>query len=123
MDTLAARYCAHHGLPAEKFERAVFWRALYPHARLLYPLIHLVAPDFFAADHRLVETLGRTTRLREFSSACVVYRQYLTLAHLTRRVLRLRVSVRRLYHLTAQTFDHAEPAAERSSLLASATRM
>jgi hypothetical protein len=106
MDTFAARYSARHGLSTEKYEPTVFLRSLYPHARLLHPLISFIVPNFFEADHHLVDTMGRTTRLREFGSACMVYRHHLAHASAARRFLRLRVSVRRLYHTTAETFDY-----------------
>lgn len=122
MDTFAARYCARHGLPAEKFDRAVFLRSLYPHARLIHRLISLVDPDFFEADYHLIDTMGRTVRLREFGSACAVYRHYLVHASLARRLFRLRISVRRLHRVAAQTFDHAERGSRRPALLSPVPR-
>jgi hypothetical protein len=66
MPTFSEHYGARHRLPAADFDRAVLRRILYPHARLLAPLIRLTQPDYFDADLDLVRTVARILRLRQF---------------------------------------------------------
>lgn len=103
MSTFANHYCAQYRVPAENFDRAVLVRSLYLPARLLYPFISRIHPDFFDADLDLVRTVGRLRHPRQFHDACVDYRHHLAHTSLARRALRLRLSVRALYKLLAQT--------------------
>ncbi len=103
MSTFANYYCARYRVPPEHFDRAVLVRSLYPPARLLYPFISRIYPDFFDADLDLVRTVGRLRHPRQFHDACVDYRHHLAHTSLARRALRLRLSVRALYKLLAHT--------------------
>lgn len=105
MPTFAESYCTRHRLSEDQYARAVLRRALYPQARLLYPLITLTAPDFFAADLELVSTLGRVQTIRHFHEVSVDYRHQLARADFARRNLNLRVSLRRLREIMAETLS------------------
>eukprot|EP01035_Chromulina_nebulosa_P005163 gene5164-7011_t len=58
----AARFCRHFAVPAERYEREMLRRALYPHARLAY---FFSGGEAFAADRDFVTCLGRLTRRRD----------------------------------------------------------
>lgn len=103
MSTFARSYCTRHRLSDDQFARAVLRRALYPQARLLNPLIALTAPDFFAAELELISTLGRVQSIRHFHEVSVDYRHQLARAGFTRRGLNLRISLRRLREIMAET--------------------
>lgn len=103
MPTFARRYCAQHELPAEAFDRTVLVRSLYLPARLLYPFVSRIHPEFFEPDLDLVRTVGRLRHPRQFHDACADYRYHLAHTSAARRFLRVRLSVRALYKLLAQT--------------------
>ncbi len=103
MDSFATRYCALHQIPSEKFAQVVFRKGLYPHARLVHGLISFVRPDYFDPEYDLIATLGQIERLRSFEYACSIYRHHLEHAGVSKRVLRMRISMRRLYKLAAAT--------------------
>ncbi len=120
MPTVAACYCTLHGLAPEHFAAHCLPRVLYPHARLAFPLLGGIDPDFFAADLELLRAVGELRNLRGFPACCAEYR--LTLAHagLTRRAFRLRLSLRRVYRLVAELTAPADAVATRSRPPASA---
>jgi hypothetical protein len=64
--TFAELYCEKHGIDPEKYERVVLVRSLYPHARLLEPLLRLIWAEHFVADLDFVRGVGRLRRFREF---------------------------------------------------------
>ena len=111
MPTFAQRYCARRRLSDEQFARAVLRAALYPQARLLYPVTALVAPEFFAADLELISALGRVRSIRHFHEVSVDYRHSLARAGFVRRTLHLRISLRRLRDIMAETFQARTQAA------------
>ena len=97
--TFATSYCSQHRIPAVEFERVVLRRILYPHARLLAPLIRAIQPEYFSAELELVRAVGSIRHLRNFHAACADYRLQLKHAGAARRLLRLRGSARALFHL------------------------
>jgi len=64
--TFAELYCEKHALRPDKYERVVMHRALYPHARLLAPVVEFLWPQHFAADLDFVRSVARLRRYREF---------------------------------------------------------
>lgn len=60
-----ALFCARHRCRDHAYERALFWRGLYPHAVPLAALIRLFAPDFFHDDRALIADLGRDLTMEE----------------------------------------------------------
>jgi hypothetical protein len=44
--------------PAEQFVSRIFWRTLYPHARVVAPFILLFQRSFFEADRSLISAAG-----------------------------------------------------------------
>lgn len=105
MPTFAQSYCARHRLSDDHFAPAVLREALHPQARILSPFIAVAAPDFFAADLELISALGRVRSVQHFREVSAVYRHRLARAGFARRTLRLRVSLRRLRDVMAETFD------------------
>jgi hypothetical protein len=100
--TFAEKYCAQHGLAPEEFLEAAFRRSLYPHARLLRPLLALNF-NYFAADREFIRGIGRLTRFRDFVTEVQDFRDDSNNRGFLRRVLRLRVSVTRARRLVQRT--------------------
>jgi hypothetical protein len=93
--TFAEKFCAKHCLPLEKYEKIVLSRSLYPAARLLRPVLVLKA-NYFAADHEFVLRVGRLMRLGGFEAEVQDFLYDPNNRGFLRRVLKLRVSARRL---------------------------
>ena len=100
--TFAEAYCSKHGIPGDRFEAVVLARALYPHARLLAPILRVMWPQHFAADLDLVRGAGQLRRVRDFSLESLDYTHHPANQGGLRRVLRLRASTQRLRRLVVQ---------------------
>jgi hypothetical protein len=94
--TFAELYCARHGLAPDAYQQAVFRRVLYPHARPLAWLLPLLDRDYFAADLDLVRAAGLARKLGEYANDAEEFVHHPANRGALRRVLRLRVSARRL---------------------------
>ena len=62
--TFREKFCADQKCSTEQFVSRVFWRTLYPHARLLAPIILLFRRPFFEADRVLISCAGDACDLR-----------------------------------------------------------
>ena len=93
------RFCATEAVSAERWHGVLLRRSLYPHARLLRPLLVLFNPEFFAADRDFLNGVGRLTRRGDFAIEADEFAHHPANQGFWRRVLRLRVSVRRLHLL------------------------
>ena len=100
----AQLYCEHFRSEPAAFRQAVLRRTLYPQARLLRPLLRVFKPDFFAADFDFIDSVGRITRRRDFSSEADEFVHHPENRGFWRRTLRLRVSVGRMHRLVGEVF-------------------
>ena len=114
--TFAEFYCARHGLRSEDYAPAVFRHALYPHARPFAAIVRYYFPDYFAADLDLVQAVGRLRKARDFSGEADAFAHHPANCGGLRRMLRLRVSARRLRALVRATLtgtgNPPQPAAD-----------
>lgn len=104
--TFSEAYCRLHDIPADRFERAVLARALYPHARLLAPFIRMLWPQHFAADLDLVRGAGQLRRVRDFSLETLDYSHHPANQGGLRRLFRLRASTQRLRRILVGTLHN-----------------
>ncbi len=106
-------YCGLHGVEPLRFEREVLRLTLYPHAWLLAPLCHLFNRGYFTADFELIRSVSGYCHGHHFSAEAMDYSAHPANQSFWRRVLRIRVSVRRLFILIQQTLPvpHGAPAA------------
>lgn len=95
-DCFYESFCAANGLGHGEFEREMLKRCLFPHARLLRPVIEAVAPGFFCADIDFLRGVGVLRHRREFAYEADDFMAGLSRSPFLRRVLRLRVSVARV---------------------------
>ena len=54
-------FCQHYGYSAEEYERGLFRRGFYFHARLLSPILRWFNPNFFDEDLAVVRDLADMT--------------------------------------------------------------
>jgi hypothetical protein len=99
----AALFCANHGLAPEAYERAMFQRCLYPHARFLAPLVRLLWPAHFTADLDFVRSVGRLRRFREFSYEAEEFAHHPANRGFWRQTANVRISSRALRRVVRAT--------------------
>ena len=51
-------FCAYTNSPREKFEQILFKRSLYPHARLVAPILMRLKPGLFVEDFAVIQELA-----------------------------------------------------------------
>jgi len=97
------RYLEKHGLTAADYERHLLARALYPHARLLRPLVHLLRPDHFAADLDLLRDVALIRRSRDLAHELNAFSHHPGNVGGLRRFFRVRISTSRLGRIVRET--------------------
>ena len=105
----AQKFCVHYGVGPADYCRAALEHALYPHARLLCPVITFFNSEFFAPDRDFVNNVGLLTRRRDFSIEADEFHYQRANRDFLRRWLRLRASATRLQRLV-NTLWHADSA-------------
>lgn len=101
-------FCAQNHIAAERYEREVFNRALYPHARLVAWLIRVVSPEFFAADMDFVRSVASLRQYRDFDFEAQAYAHHPANRGFWRIKGHLRLSSRALRRMVRATL-HAAP--------------
>jgi hypothetical protein len=100
----AEKFCAAHNVHPADYQEAVLRRTLRPMARVLRPVLNLNR-DYFASDRELIRDVGRLTRLEDFEAEAMDFSYNPYNRGLFHRVLRLRVSRRRLRALVRDTLN------------------
>ncbi len=95
-EDFAWKFCRAHKIAATRYRAVLMRRSLYPAARWLAPLLRLLDPEFFAADHECLETIGRLRRLRDLPIATYEFARHSDNRRFLRRTLRLRISAGRV---------------------------
>lgn len=112
----AERFCADEGITPDRWQAVVLRHALYPHARLLRPIVALFDPEFFAADRDFLNGVGRLNRRSDFALEADEFAHHPANRGFARRALRLRV--RRLHQLVVRTLPEENQAAGAARLRA-----
>ena len=99
MATFSDTYCDQHRCSRAQFVTRVFWRALYPHARLVAPLILLVNRDYFSADRALILGVAAATSMQRVREEVRDYYSDSSNRGWLRHVLGIRVSGQRLKNI------------------------
>lgn len=109
--TFAELYCEKHGLKPEEYDGVVLQRALYPHARLVAPLVRLMSEEHFAADLDFVRSVARLRRFREFFYEAEEFAHHPANRGFWRLTANIRISSRALRRMVRATL-HPELEAE-----------
>lgn len=99
MATYEQTYCEVAKCPPSRFARRLFWAALPPGVRAVAPLLLALNPRFFAADLELIMAVARLKTSDELEEEIRDFRADPRNRRWSRRVLKLRVSTRRLRQL------------------------
>jgi hypothetical protein len=94
-------YCERNEIAADDFERVLLRRGLHRRAKLVYWLLAMFA-HYRDADLEFIRSVGALTNLRSFNNLVFDFHTHSHNRWYLRRVLRLRVSTRRVYSI----FDH-----------------
>ena len=90
--------------PSEKFEKRVFWRALYRCSLPLAVLVYVLYRRYFDMDFQVIRQLGVAISADEFYSELDSYRsEYRMQRGFLRNTLRVRVSGKRLMRILEET--------------------
>lgn len=100
--SFAERFCTARKIHPAGYDEAVLRLTLRPVARVLRPILNLNR-DYFASDRELIRDVGRISRLEDFEAEAQDFSQNPYNRGLLHRVLRLRVSRRRLRALVRET--------------------
>ena len=101
--TFAELFCEKHGLSAEKYERVLLRRALYPHARLLAPIVAFLWPQHFVSDLDFVRSVARLRRYREFFFESEEFAHHPANRGFWRSAAHIRISSRKLRRIVRAT--------------------
>ena len=104
---LEERYCTQHHCDHWGFQRAVFWKSVYPHAVPIAFLLGGPRSSFFARDFEFIGFAGRSESTAALREEITEFRGVPENTHWTRRVLRIRISTTRFARL-AQIYFKAD---------------
>jgi len=111
VETFSQLYAAQTGTPPAAVERQLLQCCLYPHARLLLPLLIRVTPQLFAADIDMIHDVAQLTDPEAFDDDAYAHRHHPAAGGIWRRAFHLRLSTQRLHRLVRAAFRRG---AERS---------
>lgn len=104
---LGELFCARHGVAPEHCEHEIFRRTLYPWARLVAPILTLLNPQHFVPDYEFVQRTAKLRSRGKLQGEIVNFLEHPWNAGFGRKVLRLRISTRRMKQLVQVTFNGA----------------
>jgi len=107
--TFSELYCEQNQIGPEAYQASVLKRALYPHARLLAPVIRVLWSDHFAADIDLVRSVAAVRRVRDVHAETDTFSYHPANVGTLRTFFRLRSSSTRLHHIVRETLHAGRP--------------
>jgi hypothetical protein len=103
--TFRALFCQKFSYPHADFERQLFSRCLYRHARTLAPVLSKMDPDFFREDFSFIADLATASTHAEVRMELDRFRgRNLRDRNWLRKNLSLRISGKRVLHLSRKLF-------------------
>ena len=100
-------YCEKHHVRPDQFVASVFWKTLYPHARLWGIPIILLMPRAFEADRDFIMQVGQVETMDQYVDVEEGFHRWPGCRSFLRGKLRLRVTSRRVRRLVEELI--AEP--------------
>lgn len=110
MATLKEIYCQQHKCTVEQFQKRVFRQTLYPHARLVAPLILLFNYEFFSADRTLVSCVAEAENMKRVRNEVRDFFWDSENRGWLRRAANIRISGQRLKNLCRRYLPEGESA-------------
>jgi hypothetical protein len=109
-------FCEQLQCPVSEYEEQAFSACLYPHARIVAPLIRSILPRYFDPDFELIRYLAKCRSRRNANNELAGYVETTNArGGFARKFLRIRISTRKARALVIEVFQHhAEPPADRA---------
>jgi len=101
-NSLQSRYCARHGINPAEFRAKLLARSLYPHARLLAPLLRLLDRQYFQADYEFVDDVAYLEDIERFHDALDSFVGHFSNRGFLRYSLKMRISARRMWRIARE---------------------
>ncbi len=109
VESFKERYCAATGCAERAFTGQVLWACLYRGAWPWALWARFAAPEFFAADRELIDAVGGAKSLAQVERELRDFSTDSRNREWWRRVVRLRISTRRLRRLARRYLAAAKP--------------
>jgi len=107
---LRSLFCEHAACPPSEFDRRVFRKCLYFHARIIEPLLRWIDPGCFQRDLLFAHYFGNARDWREAIAEIADLRYQDSIRpRFARNALRLRVSGRKAGELAVTFFPPCNP--------------
>jgi hypothetical protein len=97
--TFAELFCRHRRLPPGKYREVMLRRCLYRRTLMFRRLLAFFSHGYFAADYDLISAVGLLREPEALHDEINTFLDHPANRGFLRRVLRLRVSTRRVRHL------------------------
>jgi len=97
--TFRESFCERFGCPPEEYEKRVFWKCLYRRSLPLAVLVHMFKRPFFNLDLQTIRQIGFARNTQEFRTELENFRYDYRMQGGLLRLLRVRVSGKRLMAL------------------------
>ncbi len=94
--TYAQRYCAHYGIPLERFTDHLLKRSLHAPLRWGWPVLAPFLKSHFAIDRQCVQIIGGFHSKRQLSEELIEFSYHPTNRNFWRRVAGQRISTHRV---------------------------
>lgn len=99
-------FCRRFAVVSERYEVEMLQRCLTRRARLAGPLIRLFARHFFSVDQLFVQSIGRARTADDLKTELKAFREHPDNRLWSRRVLKLRLSVWRIWDTADEVLPH-----------------
>jgi hypothetical protein len=101
-----ALFCQRYNCQPSDYQRKAFFKLLYPHAKLVAPVLGFLIRDLFAEDYKFIAFLGDATGFRDASVDVLNFSDVNRgNPSVLRTGLRIRVSGRKATRLAKQLFS------------------
>ena len=104
--TFLERYCQHHQITPERYMLHLLHRSLHAPLRFVWPLWPSAFTDYLEPDIACVHATGKLTRRRELESELVEYSYHPRNRTFWRRILKQRLSTRRIRRILRELPDY-----------------
>ncbi|MCC5838635.1 MAG: hypothetical protein JJT96_00810 [Opitutales bacterium] len=102
--TFQDRFCEYFACDPCRYQTRALRRGLFLRARLIYWMMHFLRPDFFYEERKLVETIGRKSRVSDIKYDIDFYQHKYVSSSTRRGILHVRISGNRLLRLVREVY-------------------
>ena len=102
---LRSLFCEQFNCAPADFERRMFWKCLYLHAKVVAPVFSLLLPGLFERDHHFIRNFGNAKDWKDIKSELIaLHYEDRFQPRFLRKALRLRICRRKAQQMAARLF-------------------